>query len=81
MIIIQTLFLQVHLGLKPFKCDICSGAFADRFALKRHRNIHEKYGQTAPLQSAVKNEDEQFELIAKEEIEDEEVIEEISEMQ
>lgn len=68
--------------MKPFKCDICSGAFADRFALKRHRNIHEKYGQTAPLQSAVKNESgEQFELIAKEEIEDEEVIEEISEMQ
>uniref|UniRef100_A0A182NUM6 C2H2-type domain-containing protein n=1 Tax=Anopheles dirus TaxID=7168 RepID=A0A182NUM6_9DIPT len=39
----------VHSGLKPFKCDICSAAFADRFALKRHRGIHEKYGQTTPL--------------------------------
>lgn len=39
--------LQVHSGLKPFKCDICSAAFADRFALKRHRGIHEKYGNCA----------------------------------
>lgn len=29
---------------------ICAGSFSDRFALKRHQNIHQKYGQTAPLQ-------------------------------
>lgn len=30
-----------------FRCDICEIGFSDRFALKRHRAIHEKYGQTA----------------------------------
>lgn len=38
----------MHSGEKPFKCDICSVGFSDRFALKRHRNIHEKYGRTKP---------------------------------
>lgn len=33
-----------YIAEKPFKCDICSTAFADRFALKRHRGIHDKYG-------------------------------------
>lgn len=28
--------------------NICGGSFSDRFALKRHNNIHQKYGQTAP---------------------------------
>lgn len=36
----------MHSGEKPFKCDICTAAFADRFALKRHRGIHDKYGIT-----------------------------------
>lgn len=39
---------KVHSGEKPFKCDICSVGFSDRFALKRHRNIHEKYGIKKP---------------------------------
>lgn len=41
----MTLDFPIHeLGEKPFKCEICTAAFADRFALKRHRRIHEKYG-------------------------------------
>ncbi|KMY91423.1 uncharacterized protein Dsimw501_GD21617, isoform C [Drosophila simulans] len=43
---------KVHSGEKPYKCEICSAAFADRFALKRHRGIHQKYGQTAPRQTS-----------------------------
>lgn len=35
-----------------FRCDICEIGFSDRFALKRHRAIHEKYGQTARSQNA-----------------------------
>lgn len=35
-----------------FRCDICEIGFSDRFALKRHRAIHEKYGQTARNQNA-----------------------------
>ncbi|XP_033221197.1 uncharacterized protein LOC117175598 [Belonocnema kinseyi] len=34
------------------ECDICEIGFSDRFALKRHRAIHEKYGQTARNQNA-----------------------------
>lgn len=34
-----------------FRCDICEIGFSDRFALKRHRAIHEKYGQTARNQT------------------------------
>lgn len=33
------------------RCDICEIGFSDRFALKRHRAIHEKYGQTARNQN------------------------------
>lgn len=46
MIFLNRLF-QVHTGEKPFKCDICEVSFADRFALKRHRSVHEKYGRTS----------------------------------
>lgn len=42
---------QVHTGEKPFKCDICEVSFADRFALKRHRSVHEKYARTATNQT------------------------------
>lgn len=34
------------------RCDICEIGFSDRFALKRHRAIHEKYGQTARNQNS-----------------------------
>ncbi|KAL1377366.1 hypothetical protein pipiens_016318 [Culex pipiens pipiens] len=56
---------EVHSGLKPFKCDICSAAFADRFALKRHRGIHEKYGQTAPLHGQIVHKEEIIEMDEK----------------
>ena len=31
---------KVHTGERPFRCDICDVGFSDRFALKRHRNVH-----------------------------------------
>lgn len=43
-------------GIKPYKCNICAGSFSDKFALKRHTNIHQKYGQTIPLHADVNEE-------------------------
>lgn len=43
-------------GIKPYKCNICAGSFSDKFALKRHTNIHQKYGQTIPLHADVSEE-------------------------
>lgn len=43
-------------GIKPYKCNICAGSFSDKFALKRHTNIHQKYGQTIPMHADVNEE-------------------------
>lgn len=45
---------------------ICGGSFSDRFALKRHNNIHQKYGQTGVASDAELDED----MMLKEEEED-----------
>lgn len=52
--------------------NICGGSFSDRFALKRHNNIHQKYGQTAPGEHQEEIEMEEEEEMLKEEDEDEE---------
>lgn len=54
--------------------NICGGSFSDRFALKRHNNIHQKYGQTAPgdHQDEIDIDEEEEMEILKEEDEDDE---------
>lgn len=49
-------YLLFFTGIKPYKCNICAGSFSDKFALKRHTNIHQKYGQTIPLHADVHEE-------------------------
>ncbi|KAL2730835.1 zinc finger protein 2 isoform X1 [Vespula squamosa] len=46
----EKMAINKNMGHSP-KCDICEIGFSDRFALKRHRAIHEKYGQTARNQN------------------------------
>jgi hypothetical protein len=57
-------------GIKPYKCNICAGSFSDKFALKRHTNIHQKYGQTIPLHADVNEEIISEEGMMKEEDEE-----------
>ncbi|KAI5730410.1 hypothetical protein M8J76_013390 [Diaphorina citri] len=40
---------KVHTGEKPHHCDICDVGFSDKFALKRHRLIHEKYARNSTV--------------------------------
>lgn len=49
---------------------ICGGSFSDRFALKRHNNIHQKYGQTGPSNGSDHEEYEEEVLKEEEEEED-----------
>lgn len=59
-------------GIKPYKCNICAGSFSDKFALKRHTNIHQKYGQTIPLHADINEEalDEEMEGMKEEDLDD-----------
>lgn len=73
-IIFQSLtWSLIFTGIKPYKCNICAGSFSDKFALKRHTNIHQKYGQTIPLHADVTEEILEGEGMLKEEDEEDDV--------
>lgn len=74
---IPMIFLKILIK-KFITGSICGGSFSDRFALKRHQNIHQKYGQTEALQSGIEEEtlDEEMLEETEEEVLKEEDIDE-----